>query len=183
MTNEELYLIMQPIVKTVTGLSTVILADPNAPAPLDEYCAIRPKNSIEQRGQANIYKSNSGTDSLTWEVRPQIVCEMLLEFFRGEALSYAELMKQANKRPDISQALLQASPQPIGWQRAGNVINLTALQSDNWEQRAQISIYVLYELIPASVAPINSIERASVTVTDFDTDASQTLDVETDDAP
>ena len=183
MTNEELYLIMQPIVKTVTGLTQVILSNPNAPAPLDEYCAIKPKHSIEQRGQANIYKANSGTDSVTWEVRPQIVCEMLLEFYRGEAMSYAEMMKQANKRPDIGQALLQASPQPIGWQRAGNVINLTALQSNNWEQRAQISIYVLYELIPASVTPINSIERASVTVEDFDSGAMQTISIETDDAP
>lgn len=184
MTNNELYLIIKPIVKTITGLTAVILADQNESAPLGEYCAIRPKHSIPQRGQANIIKSSTvGTDSVTWDVRPQMACEVLLEFFRGEAVSYAEMIPQANKRPDISLALLQASPQQIGWQRTSNPINLTALQSDNWEQRAQISIYVLYQLIGPTPTPINSIERASAVVEDFDSGAIQSISIETEDAP
>lgn len=184
MTNQELYLIMQPIVKTVTGLSTVILADPNAPAPSGEYCAIRPKNSISTRGQANILKSNATGLNVTYDVRPQIVCEMLLEFFRGEALSYAELMKQANKRPDISAALYRATPQPIGWQRTGNVINLTALQSDNWEQRAQISIYVMYQLISVGNAvTTESIEKVPFGIQNSEGTVYTSDEVVTPDAP
>lgn len=185
MTNEELFQIMRPIVETVTGLTQVILADPNAPAPLGEYCAIRPKQSIAERGQANIYYTDDGTNpDVSVDVRAQIVCEMLLEFYRGEALSYAELIKQANKRPDISLALYKATPQPIGWQRTSNVINLTALQSDNFEQRAQISIYLLYELINANnVVITESIERVPYQIFNEELVEINSGEVVTPDAP
>ena len=185
MTNNELYLIMQPIVKTVTGLVNVILADPNAESPLGEYCSIRPKHSIAQRGQANIIKTTGvAPATANWDVRPQIICEMLLEFFRGEALSYAELMLQANKRIDIGEALFKATPQPIGWQRAGNVINLTALQSDNWEQRAQLSIFVMYELISTgNDINVESIERVPFEILNAEGDEIATGEAVTDDAP
>jgi hypothetical protein len=185
MTNEELYLIMQPIVQTVTGLTNVILADPNAESPLGEYCVIRPKQSITQRGQANIIKTTGvAPATANWDVRPQIICEMSLEFFRGEAMSYAELMMQANKRIDISEALYKAVPQPIGWQRAGNAINLTALQSDNWEQRAQISIYVMYELISTgNDINVESIEKVPFEILDAEGDEIASGEVVTPDAP
>lgn len=182
MTNEEIYLIMQPIVTTVTGLSTVILADPDQSAPSGEYAVIRPQASIDERGQANIYQTTASSDTVTIEVRPQIINEVVVEFYRGGALSYAKSLKEANKRPDISRMLYRAQPQPIGWNRTGNVLNLTALQSKNWEQRAQISIYIMYEFMGDPVT-IESIERIPLQAQNSAGTVISTGEVVTPDAP
>ena len=63
----ELFNILQPIVKSVTGVSIVILANQTQsdgtgiPAPSGEYITIEPKQSVAQRGQANIHHNTSTT--------------------------------------------------------------------------------------------------------------------------
>ena len=78
----ELFQILQPIVKSVTGVSTVILANQvqsdgtGIPSPTGEYITIEPKQSVAQRGQANIHRNTSATPlSLDVDVRAQIIVE------------------------------------------------------------------------------------------------------------
>lgn len=160
----ELFNILRPIVQSVTGVPTVILTDQvsssgsGLPAPSGEYVTIEPKQSISQRGQANIYRNTSATpQSLDVEVRAQIIVEANINVYRGvDAVSRIERLLQCNKRPDVSAALRKGK---LGWQRASAPNNLTGLQSGNPEQRAQVYLYLYYET--RDPVTINNIESAS----------------------
>ena len=54
----------------------------------------------------------------------------------------ASKLLQANKRPDISVILFQND---LGWNGAEPINDLTAIQSNRQEQRAQITIRLMYE--------------------------------------
>lgn len=158
MTELEIFKIIQPIIITVTGLDGdhVILGDPNEGAPLGPYAAVRPQQSITERGQANVRRKNSVTPLfLDIDVRAQIIAECSVNFYRGNAMSSAQKLKQANKRSDISAILFKAN---LGWNRTGQVNNLTTLQSDQQEPRSQISLFLMYETTDPIV--INTIESA-----------------------
>lgn len=163
----ELFNILRPIVESVTGLTTVILADQvdskgkGLPSPQGEYATIEPKQSISQRGQANIYRSTSvAPRAIDTDVRAQIIVEVSINVFRGvDAVSRVERLLQCNKRPDVSAALRAAK---LGWQRASAPNNLTRLQSGNPEQRAQVYLYLMYET--TDTVTINNIESASYEV-------------------
>ena len=167
MNRVELFNIIRPIVASVTGVSNVILADQvssggsGLPSPSGEYAVIEPKQSINQRGQANIYRNTSATpQSVDVEVRAQIIVEVSVNVFRGvDAVSRVERLLQCNKRPDVSATLFKNK---LGWQRTSAPNNLTRLQSGNPEQRAQIYLYLMYETRDPVV--INNIESASYSV-------------------
>jgi hypothetical protein len=167
MNRQELFAILRPIVASATGVTNVILADQvsssgsGLPSPSGEYITIEPKQSINQRGQANIYRSTSLTSSsIDVDVRAQIIVEASVNIFRGvDAISRCDKLLQCNKRPDVSHALRVGK---LGWQRTSAPNNLTRLQSGNPEQRAQIYIYLMYETTDPVV--INNIESASYEV-------------------
>lgn len=160
----ELFNILRPIVASVTGVPTVILADQvdsygkGLPAPAGEYATIEPKQSISQRGQANVIRKNSAVpQSVDDEVRAQIIVEASINVFRGvDAVSRVEKLLQCNKRPSVSAALRATK---LGWQRTSAPNNLTGLQSGNPEQRAHVYLYLMYET--SDIETINSIESAS----------------------
>lgn len=161
MTNNELFQILRPHIMNVTGVPQCILADPNAPAPNGEYASVRPRQSISERGQANIYTSNRPNDTVRTDVRAQIVASCEVNFYRGQAMERAELLKQCHKRPDVAWDLFKHK---IGWGGTEAVNNLTALQASNFEQRAQIIIKLWYE--SSSIVDINNILSASISVED-----------------
>lgn len=176
MTNEELFDKLRPIVLAATGVPECILADQygpgQIPAPSGPYATITPRQSVSERGQANVLASDVPGDLVNVDVRAQIMATCSVNFFRGEALMYAEKLKQANKRPDISIALFKAG---IGWNGTDAVNNLTSLQSANFEQRAQITIRIMYET--SSAADINNILSASVIVENEKAEVLETIDV------
>jgi len=162
MTDAELFAILRPII-LVTGVPECILANPNAPAPVGAYATIQIRQPVTERGQANIYRANK-QQTVDWvgvetDVRSQIVCSCSVNFWRGEATMFAEKIKQINKRPDVSLALFKAK---IGWAGTEAVNNLNAIQSNNWEQRAQMTIKLWYET--SNKATINAIYSASLAV-------------------
>ena len=164
MTRDEIFNILKPIVQSVTGLPTVILADEvdasgvGRPSPNGEYITIEPKQSLTQRGQANIYRSTSTTpQSVDVDVRAQVIVEASVNCFRGrDAITRVSRLQQCNKRPDVSAALRSAK---LGWQRVSSPNNLTRLQSGNPEQRAQCYIYLYYETTDEQA--MNNVESAS----------------------
>lgn len=164
---------IRPIILSVTGVPEVILADPNAPSPNGEYVSVEPKQSISQRGQANIHRATSVTpESVDVDVRAQVMVEVSMNFYRGNARDRAERLLQANKRSDVSAILFKAG---LGWNRENGVNNLTTLQSNNFEQRAQLSIFLMYETTDPFV--INSIESIVVSVENENADVLETFTV------
>ena len=172
MTNEELFAILRPIIMRVTGVPECILADQNAKSPTGEYASIRPRQSIDQRGQAHIYPVNKIGDQVTVDVRAQVIATASVNFYRGDAMARVERLKECNKRPDVSMDLFRARVRWLGTSAANN---LTALQSVNWEQRSQISIRLGYEV--SNINDINNILSASVIVENESGDVLETIDV------
>ena len=178
MTNDELFDILRPIILSVTGVPEVILANPNAPSPDGEYAAVQPQQSLTERGQANIIRTAGTSTTQNVDVRAQIECTAWVNFYRGDTRSYAQKLKQCNKRPDVSATLFQSN---LGWAGTSAINNLTALQSENYESRAQIALYLWYET--SDQIEINSIERVSGEVQYEDGTVVATWDIETPDAP
>lgn len=179
MTNEELFKKLRPIVMLATGVPECLLADQTGPgsmpAPKGAYATITPRQSVGERGQANVTSRDIPGDLVEFDVRAQIMCSASVNFYRGEALMYAERLKQANKRPDISIMLFKSK---IGWNSTDAVNNLTSLQSANFEQRAQITIRLMYEAI--SISEINNILSVEVALENEKAQVLQTFTVEVD---
>ncbi|MDO9345037.1 MAG: hypothetical protein Q7T99_16290 [Pseudomonas sp.] len=179
MTNQELFAKLRPIVMLATGVPECLLADQigpgSMPAPQGAYATITPRQSVSERGQANIVSRNVPGELVEVDVRAQIMCSASVNFYRGEALMYAERLKQANKRPDVSMMLFKSK---IGWNSTDAVNNLTSLQSANFEQRAQITIRLMYET--SSLPAINNILSATVALENEKAQVIQTFTVEVD---
>ncbi|MDD2108964.1 LIC_12616 family protein [Pseudomonas asiatica] len=179
MTNEELFAVLRPIVMLATGVPECILADQagpgSMPAPKGPYATITPRQSVSERGQANIITRDIPGYQVEVDVRAQIMCACSVNFYRGQALMFAERLKQANKRPDVSVMLFKAK---IGWNSADAVNNLTSLQSANFEQRAQITLRLMYET--SSLPVVNNILSASVALENERAEVIETFTVSVD---
>lgn len=164
MTRDQLFDLIQPIILTVTGVPECIQADQNLPAPSGDYASVRTKQSINQRGQANNYQRlipNGPWTDIEKDARSQVVVQCSVNFYRGNALDYAERLHQANRRPDVQRDLFLGG---VGWRNTSAVSNLTTLQSKNFEQRAHIDIFLMYETSDPVV--INEIASVQVLVRD-----------------
>lgn len=159
MTNNDIFAALRPHILNVTGVPECILADPNGMAPDGPYASLRPRQSIRERGQANIIMTDGANDTIVYEIRAQIVASCEINFFRGEAMQYAEMLKECHKRPDVCWPLWQAG---IGWGGTEPVNNLTALQASNFEQRAQIIVKLLYEAV--NTVTVNNILHVPFTI-------------------
>lgn len=159
MTNNEIFAALRPHILNVTGVSECILADTNGPSPNGPYASVRPRQSIRERGQANIIMTDGANDTIVYEIRAQIVASCEINFFRGEAMQYAEMLKECHKRPDVCWPLWKAG---IGWGGTEPVNNLTALQASNFEQRAQIIVKLLYEAV--NTVTVNNILHVPFTI-------------------
>lgn len=179
MTDAELFAIIRPIIIKATGVPECILANPNAPSPNGAYATVQIRQSVSQRGQANIHRKNivqdGGWIGVETTVKAQIIAAMSINFWRGEATMYAELLRECNKLPTVS-AMLRAGK--IGWGGADAVNNLNALQANNWEQRAQVTVRLWYETTNSDV--INAIYSASVAVEKEDGTLIETIDISVD---
>ena len=159
MTNNDIFAALRPHILNVTGVSECILADTNGPSPDGAYASVRPRQSIRERGQANIIMTDGANDTIVYEIRAQIIASCEINFFRGEAMQYAEMLKECHKRPDVCWPLWQAG---IGWGGTEPVNNLTALQASNFEQRAQIIVKLLYEAV--NTVTVNNILHVPFTL-------------------
>lgn len=153
MTDVEIFKVLRPIILTVTGVPECILADTNIDAPNTPYAAVRPRAGVRERGQANITEEVVDRQIVT-TVKSQLIITADVNFYRGEALHFADKLKQASKLPTVRNQLMVAK---IGWGSVSNVQNLTAFQSDKMEQRAAVSIDLYIEEILTD--RVNVIER------------------------
>lgn len=163
MTNEELFAKLRPIVLLATGITKCDLANQENlqgyKAPSGEYCTIWPRQTVVERGQANVRNTNIPGELIRSDVRAQVIASCSVNFYRGRAHEFAERLKQCNKHPNISVALYKAG---LGWMGADAVNDLTALQSANWENRAQVTIRIAYEV--KTITEFNNILSVDVQI-------------------
>lgn len=185
MTDAEIFTAVHSIVIAVTGLAgkTVIQADDNKSSPKNLYGTIKVGTNRGQRGQANIDLSDTAlTDSpigqvkdISHGVKAQIWVDISINFFRTNARENAAKLFQANKLPNISQILFEAN---LGWKGLGAVNDLTALQSERREERAQVTLTLMYEQVQTVIT--NAIYSVTISVDNEDGD---TIHTETSNAP
>tara|TARA_Y100000310_G_C20446612_1_gene698732 strand:- start:167 stop:712 length:546 start_codon:yes stop_codon:yes gene_type:complete len=180
MTSHELFRLVRTIVLNVTGVPEAIKASQGAPSPSGEYATIKTTTGRRQHGQSIIRRTNAALASspigpvhdVNQDVRPQIVAQAIVNFYRGNAHDYAESLLGANKRADISALLFQAG---VGWQRVDGPTDLTALQSNEFEPRAQLTLHLMYEQSYSET--INSIYSVEITTEDEDANTLNTTEV------
>lgn len=173
MTSLEIFAVLRPIIMLVTGVPECIFADPNAKSPTGPYSSVRVRQSIRERGQANIRVTDIPlTREVRYDIRAQIICDVNIEFWRGQAMEYAEKLKECHKRPDVPWILKRKG---LGWGGTEAVNNLTALQSGNFEQRAQITVRLFYEA--TTLVDVNRIEQGSASVENESGTVLQSVDV------
>jgi len=185
MTDNDIYTLVHTIINMVTGIpgTNIIPADDNECSPAGEYASIKVGQSRGQRGQANITKTNTGligsiignVRNVNHEVKAQVTVDININFYRGNALENALNLFQANKLPTISDLLLTSK---VGWRNEQSINDLTTLQSKEREQRAQLTVTLLYEKTQSIVT--NAIYTTSVTVENED---GQQIQTETVNAP
>lgn len=165
MTNLEIYKIVREIVLQVTGVPNVIRSNPNAPSPDGEYCAISVTQTTRQRSEPAVRMKNIPQAGGYIGVRHELVanCEtdVSINFYRGNAHEYARKMFGANKLPSISELLYRKE---VRWLKSSAVNNLNALQSENWESRAQLSVTMMYKEI--SFEDTNAIYKVPIQIQD-----------------
>lgn len=173
MTDLELYMILMPIVKKVTGVQSVILGDPNENAPDGLYAAIRPSQTINQRG-APFRRRKNGVVPETVEDsnEVQILADASINFYRSGSMDACRKLKGCNFRSDVSADLFRAG---LGWMGTQAINNLSDLHFGRIEERAQITINLAYSSSDHLV--INSIERVPVQVENEKTDVLVTFDI------
>jgi hypothetical protein len=169
MTRTEIFNILRPIILSVTGVPECILANPNASSPQGEYASIEPKQSLASRG-VQISKTNGGIRQVNTEIKRQIRVDASVQFWRGNALDRSELLNGCQFNPNIGNALFKAG---LNWIGTSQSNNLTALQSANYEERAEITITLSYEAVDSDL--INNIESAEVIVSEIHNGADRVL--------
>src|SRR5690606_4842441 len=173
MTNMELYMLLRPAVMTASGVPMVIPAADNAPAPTGPYASIHVRTDIRERGMA--FKDRRLLpDNETFEhtVRSQQEVTCTVEFYRDGAKEYAANMLQMDKRDDIVWTLHKAG---LNIMRTGPVLDLTALQSNQYEERARVDIYLRMQV--ARKYEINRIMEVTGVVSNEDGDELQSATV------
>ncbi|MGS1116020.1 phage neck terminator protein [Castellaniella sp. UC4442_H9] len=160
MTNTDLYKLLRPAVATASGVPMIIMAAQNAPAPVGSYASIHVRTDVAERGMA-FKRKTLLSDNQTFEhtIRSQQEVTCVVEFYRAGAKEYAANLLQMDKRDDIVWDLFKVG---LNIMRTGPVLDLTALQSDQYEERARVDLYLRMEV--ASTYDINRIMKASAIV-------------------
>jgi len=146
MTNNELFAIVRQIVMIVTGLDDdhVVIRDPNIGSPGGEYCAIAVDGPSRRFAKGGYKLANIGpvqspigdVYDVGQQVRQTVLRDVSINFYRGNANDHAVKILGAKQRFDVHNILLANG---IGWISAGPVNDLTALQSNRHETRAEVS--------------------------------------------
>ena len=149
MTNNELFAIVRQIVMLVTELpdGKVIIRDPNAPAPQGEYCSVDVNGSSRRYSKGGYRTKNIGPVSspigdvydIEQTVTQHVLRDVSLNFYRGQANDRAVSMLGASKRFDVHELLIRNK---LGLINTGPVNDLTALQSNQFETRAELTITI-----------------------------------------
>ena len=157
------YKALRQIVLKLTGVDECLLADQNTPAPSGTYATIRVAESIRPTSQGEVYRSyNKESRTITERIKYPVIYSATVNFYRGDAQRNASQLINCSRLSTIHDILLRNG---LGWVDTDPVQNLTALQSNEQEQRAVIVIRLVgTQIISETVNTIEAIP--SITVED-----------------
>lgn len=173
MTNLELYKLLYPAVLLASGVPKIIPGADNGDAASGSYASIHVRTGVRERGMA--FKDRRLLpDNETFEhtIRSQQEVTCTVEFYRAGAKEYASNMLQMDKRDDIVWTLFKAG---ISIMSTGPVLDLTALQSNQYEERARVDIFLRMQ--GSRKYNINRIMEVGVAVQNEDGDQMQSATV------
>lgn len=174
MDDKRIFEILRPLIMTVSGVTDCILANQNQNSPKEAYASVQIRTNVSERGQANIYHRDLiATNQVEGDVRAQQMVTCVVEFYRGEANAMAASLQQMGKRSDVSWVLFKEN---MSIRNVGTAIDLTALQSSNYEKRARIELYLWVE--SSSKYVVNNILGTSIAVENEEGDVLQTISVD-----
>lgn len=138
----ELFKEIRPHLMTASRLPAsgdgIVLANQNEKAPTGEYGAIQFSMHSQRHGQGIIQRNvNEADKTISTHYKQWVRVNAPVEFYRGNAMVYANNLHGVNRISEIRWALLRKGIAIAG---AGNVLDLTALQSGNYEQRSRIEL-------------------------------------------
>jgi len=151
----EVYTYIQEIIKELTDVDNVIMADPDAASPTTAYCSVFISNTVNNIASPIITDTYIAADEkISINYSSLVKNEIVLNFYGKNSLDNANKIYNSSYMENVKSKSYQKD---IYIDSIGSIINLTSLQSSNFEERAKISIFVKYKVIANEI--INSIEK------------------------
>ena len=128
---------IRPIILRTTGVPECVLANSNKIAVRGEYATVLIAQDT-QHGWGTIERklSDDGRD-ITITNKYTVTYDLTVNFFRGNAIERASKLMRIQYLPLVSDELLSKGFSIIN---CSNVMNLTALQSQSFEERSSITL-------------------------------------------
>jgi len=152
---------LREIVMFVTRVPQCVIADTPIEAPKGAYATIRVMDGVRPTAKGGTLNVANPDGTMTvYQVIPTIF-ECSVNFYRGEALSYAAALANCSRLPTVHGILYRSE---LGWVESDPVQNLTAIQMNRSEQRAQVTVRLVGEIILDD--SVGTIEHVGMAVTD-----------------
>lgn len=151
---------MRDVLMYVTKIPNCVVADANVPAPKGSYATIRIQDRLEHVGSNSSYYENYGSD-LRQVIEVPYYFDVIVNFYRDGALNYARLFSAADRYDAVKSKLRKAD---VGWIRCGDIIDLTALQSNTREPRCEVKVRIV--TVDVRKDEVNAIHSVKVNVLD-----------------
>ena len=147
---------LRQIVLKLTGVNECYLADQNTPAQSGTYATIRVAQSIRPASKGGVFRSyDKEKRTVTEQIKSPVIYSATVNFYRGDAQRNASQLINCSRLSSIHEILLRNG---LGWVDTDPVQNLTALQSNEQEQRAVITIRLVgTQIISETVNTIEAI--------------------------
>lgn len=159
----QVYKALRQIVLKLTGVNECLLADQNTPAPSGTYATIRVAESIRPTAKGGVFRYyDKKNRTVTEQIKSPVIYSATVNFYRGDAQRNASRLINCSRLSSVHEILLRNG---LGWVDTDPVQNLTALQSNEQEQRAVIVVRLVGQQIISET--VNTIEAIpSITVED-----------------
>ena len=180
MTDNEIYLATKQIINMIHPTLKVIKGYQNKRAPAGTYAVVSAIDTKEA-GYPPLQKhSKSGTipssigdvTNVDFDIQYQLKSTVTINFYRDNSNQFAVGLLSANWVPRVHAYLIENK---LGWHSTSQVMNLSNILNDVYEERAQIKIVFMYE--QSKVDQTNAIYSAQVAVNDEDDQLIESIEV------
>lgn len=143
MTVDELNKFFRDITRVVTVASEVIEHHPNAPRPKGDYATVHVGDLVPVGAGDKGYSTNA--EDLDEKVATLYDVMISVNFFRGDAQQNASILAGSMRRTSV---ITLFNAVGLGFTRPSAIRELTHLMDSKHEERAQIDLFVQFELTP-----------------------------------
>lgn len=138
MREQAIFELVRTIIHQYDDNLVCIKADQNAPAPNGLYASIRVQHDTEDLGSPTKTQTIT-TEGITTEYIRQLKYQVNINFYRTGALDACNFLLNVHRLESVATQLLLHN---VGWGGTSKAHNLSALQSTELEERANITLYL-----------------------------------------